>query len=87
MNACDYCGEDMGTRKEEARFCCDRHRAAWSREHDPQGVVRSVRRLRSGRVGVVLHFTDQAAIRFRIGEQIVLGAVAPAAGAPNEVVG
>lgn len=75
MSTCDYCGIDLGSRKEEARFCCDKHRAAWSREHDPHGVVQAVWRLADNRVGVVLHFTDPAAIRFCPGEEIVLGAL------------
>lgn len=71
MSRCDYCGTELGP--SQVRFCCDRHRSAWHREHDPKGIVRSVRRLASNRIGVLVHFTDEAALRFRIGEGIVLG--------------
>ena len=44
-------------------FCCREHRAQWLREHQPRGVVRSVRRTDSGGTRVVLHFEGAEAER------------------------
>lgn len=78
MRRCEYCGVELGPeRKGEARFCCDRHRAAWHREHDPHGVVRSLT-VFAKHVVVEVQFKDEAALRFRPGDAIVLGTVAAA---------
>lgn len=71
---CEYCGEAPARRGQ--RFCCDRHKAAWHREHSPSGVVRSVRKLGSGKTSVIVHFADseaERALRFSNGDEVVVG--------------
>lgn len=76
MKRCEYCAAELSAeRNREARFCCDRHRAAWHREHDPHGVVRSMT-VFANHVVIEVQFKDEAALRFRPGEAIVLGTVA-----------
>lgn len=77
MKTCDYDGKPHSKR---GRFCSDKCRATWHREHDPSGVVRSVRKLRNGGTAVIVHFDDQQAERafhFHVRQAVVLGAIDP----------
>jgi hypothetical protein len=71
--SCDFCAGPA-----KGRFCSDKHRAAWHREYDPQGIVRNVRRLANGGTAVVLHFADrdaERALHFQIKQSVVMGAI------------
>ncbi len=69
---CEYCG---GPKPDHARFCGAVHKAAWHREHQPEGAVRSVRRLMKGRVSIVIWFDEHEAHRalaFEPGQSVVI---------------
>lgn len=77
---CEQCGTRYVPKRDDSRFCTDKCRGLWHREHDPAGSVRSVRRLTNGRVAITAHFADheaERALHFAVGQTIVLGATTP----------
>lgn len=76
---CDYCGESPA--KRGGRFCTSRCKAAWHREHDPEGVLRGGPKvLTSGRVAVTVLFEGhdgERALRLPPRAPVVLGEVVP----------
>lgn len=72
---CAHCGRPSGRH----RFCSPEHEAAWYSDYRPHGTVRSVKRLSSGRVAVLVHFDDmeaERAFRFDLGDRVELGEAA-----------
>lgn len=75
MALCDCgCGREA---RPSGRFASDKCRASWHRTHDPEGNVRSVRRLANGGVAVQVHFAppeSERALHFGVKQRVVLGA-------------
>lgn len=73
---CEYCGQTYNPKRTDSRFCCSRCKSAYHREHDPVGTVRSVRKLKRGRVSVVIWFDHPEASRalnFSPDQAVVMG--------------
>lgn len=71
---CEYCGKPSQGQRFDSEEC----RAAWHREHDPRGKVKTLRRLADGVTTVTVHFGEpdaERALRFVPGQDVVLGAL------------
>lgn len=72
-DACRWCGGSLAGKRADAEFCCDRCRLDWHRNQPPEGVVRGVRKLKTG-VSVVIHLPGgpvaERALKLALGESV-----------------
>lgn len=68
---CQYCDEPLPEKSRPNRKYCNRHcrRLAFD-ERSTEGRVASVRRLKSGKMSVIIHMGDNG---FRPGDQVKVG--------------
>jgi recombinational DNA repair protein (RecF pathway) len=73
MNHCDQCHESFDPIKYNQRFCGPICKAAWHLEHNASnGRIKSIRRIKSGKWSVTVHFLEQPSVH--IGQEIALSA-------------
>jgi hypothetical protein len=79
LRHCDQCGNEFEVgRQKDQRFCTSPCRRQWHREHDPEGIVRGVRRLTNGRVGMTIWFEEhdaERALHMHVNQKVVVGGV------------
>lgn len=72
-NACAYCQTTFAPRRKWERFCSSACRMAYDVDIGAQGVVRGVRRVKTG-VSVTIHLTDESAaergLKLGLGEPV-----------------
>lgn len=70
---CALCGT---LHAHKGKFCSDAHRAKYHRERLPAGTVHTIRKLRGGRVSVIVHYSPlegAIAINYDVGDLVYMG--------------
>ncbi len=70
---CRNCRAEFDQHSSKHEFCSNKCRADHHRHHMPAGRVMGVRRLMNGKVSVTVHFDENLALRYNVGQRVTVG--------------